>query len=1074
MTPAARTFKGSILFCPRGQIPRAQKGQSRTPFPGIFTGLFSLVQIFVAMNPEETLYFANPGMDGKFNRDYFFHWGDFDNNPINDWRKIASVFLSIPMAHQLVASYTIADQAEGTLKVLRSYQYWAVSKITARVAQRRWNDQDMLGGYIEHTTGSGKTLSSFKAAQLIASSSDADKVVFLMDRIELGTQSLLEYRAFAEATDEIQATENTDILISKLKSCDRANNLIVTSIQKMSRIKLDNAGKRRAADIGKIQKKRIVFIVDECHRSVFGEMLMAIKKTFPMAMFFGFTGTPIYDENRKHMNVTEDIFGNQLHRYSVADGISDKNVLGFDHYKILTYRDKDLRTLVGLEKAKAHTIEEAMADERKREVFLRYTSSTEIPMATQRNPDGTFVRGIEEDIPEVQYNCDAHRRTVVKDIKEGWVKLSRNGKFHAILATYSIHEAIEYFRLLRAEMPQLNVTALFDPTIDNGGNTEFKEAGVTEILTNYNETFKREYDLSTYPSFKKEVSLRLAHKGTFSKIDSKPEQQINILIVVNQMLTGFDSKWVNTLYVDKILEYENLIQAFSRTNRLFGLEKPFGVIRYYRRPHTMERNIKAAFKLYSGEKPYGLFAQPLAHNLRRLNEIFGEIKYLFDRAGVKDFAKLPDADSEKARFAKLFRQFSQILEAARIQGFIWEQSHYSLKMPNGSKEIIDMAIDEATYKILAKRYKELLTGGGGGGTTEVPYDIDPYLIEIDTGVYDAQYMNERFNKFLKVIDKGDATPEERSEVVEELHKSFANLSQEEQKYANIFLQDVESGDVALESGKDFYEYVVEYMNRAKNDQIHRVATLFGLDEDKLRVLMNSDVNADNLNEYNRFTALKDTVDRMKAKEYFDRVEATSLPIFRVNSRVDQLLKIFILSGGAQPDFEPAVYEPSDPEYSAAAEDVVIYGNGVDVILRNTKREELMGNDLDLVLMYAIAPGKARENAQNAGKLAIGINDDNLTEEAIKAYTDTDYILFHYWKNSEATAFKLTSPVRVVEPGAVPEGFAKKMKQIKKFLLVEYDPSTPAEIGELDILPVQRQGKVRYTPFVTKTDSIRKH
>ena len=323
---------------------------------GIFTGLFALVQIFVAMNPDETKYFANPGPEGRFNPDFYFHWADFNNEPINDWKKIGSTLLSIPMAHQLIGFYTVADDSDGILKVMRSYQYYAANAISDKVSKTKWGQNNQLGGFIWHTTGSGKTMTSFKSAQLIATSKDADKVVFLMDRIELGTQSLKEYRNFAGAglseqqkANTVQETEDTHVLIGKLKSTDPADTLIVTSIQKMSNISEENEG-LKSADLEVMNAKRLVFIVDEAHRSTFGDMLLTIKKTFPRAIFFGFTGTPIQDENQKKMNTTSTVFGNELHRYSIADGIRDKNVLGFDPYKVLTYKDQDIRQVVALEK----------------------------------------------------------------------------------------------------------------------------------------------------------------------------------------------------------------------------------------------------------------------------------------------------------------------------------------------------------------------------------------------------------------------------------------------------------------------------------------------------------------------------------------------------------------------------------------------------------------------------------------------------------------------------------------------------------------------------------------------------
>ena len=372
---------------------------------GIFTGLFSLIQIFVAMNPEETLYFANPGPDGTFNSNYYFHWADFNNEPINDWKKIGSTLLSIPMAHQLIGFYTVADDADGVLKVMRSYQYYAANAISDKVAKTKWEANNQLGGFIWHTTGSGKTMTSFKSAQLIATSKDADKVVFLMDRIELGTQSLKEYRNFAGAglTEEqkkntVQETEDTQVLISKLKSKDPADTLIVTSIQKMSNINDDYANLKEA-DIKIINAKRIVIIVDECHRSTFGDMLLNIKQTFPRAIFFGFTGTPIHKENQKKMNTTTTVFGNELHRYSIADGIRDKNVLGFDPYKVLTFKDKDIRQVVALEKAKAKTIEEVFTSPEKTAIFNKYMK--EVPMAGFFTAAGDYVEGIEDNLPKI-------------------------------------------------------------------------------------------------------------------------------------------------------------------------------------------------------------------------------------------------------------------------------------------------------------------------------------------------------------------------------------------------------------------------------------------------------------------------------------------------------------------------------------------------------------------------------------------------------------------------------------------------------------------------------------------------
>lgn len=863
---------------------------------GIFTGLFSLVQIFVAMEPNETVYFANPGPDGKFNPDYYFHWADFNNEPINEWDKVASTLLSIPMAHQLIGFYTVADDSDGVLKVMRSYQYFAASAISDKVAKTKWEGNNQLGGYVWHTTGSGKTMTSFKSAQLIASSKDADKVIFLMDRIELGTQSLKEYRGFADENESVQATENTGVLITKLKSTAPADTLIVTSIQKMSNIK-DEAGGLNASDIEYINHKRIVFIVDEAHRSTFGDMLITIKTTFPRAIFFGFTGTPIQEENQKKKNTTTTVFGNELHRYSIADGIRDKNVLGFDPYKVLTFKDKDVRRVVALEKAKAQTEEEAISDPAKSKVFYKYMDAEQVGMVGHYDKQGNYIKGIEDYIPSVQYQTEEHTTTVVKDILENWVNLSHNSKFHAIFATSSIPEAINYYRMIKDMKPDLKITALFDPNIDNSGGVAFKEEGLAEIIDDYNKKYEQDFSISTFAKMKKDIAARLAHKKPYERIANTPEKQIDLLIVVDQMLTGFDSKWINTLYMDKILYYENIIQAFSRTNRLFGPDKPFGTIRYYRKPHTMERNINAAVKLYSGDKPLGLFVPRLVENLQEMNDIYAEIAELFAGAGVENFERLPKETAVCRKFAKLFKEFNDYLEAAKIQGFKWEQTTY-LNVETG--EVIDMTVDEKNYLVLVLRYKELFGGGDDsseGGDEDIPYDLVGYITEIDTGRIDSDYMNSRFEKYMKLLNLEGVSQEELEQAETELHKTFATLSQEEQKYANIFLHDIQRGDVAVSEGKTLRDYITDYLSKAKNDQIHRVAVALGLDEAKLRNIMSLQLNSSNINEFGRYDDLKKTVDKAKAKAYFEKVEGTKKIPPKVNVKVDNLLREFILNGG---------------------------------------------------------------------------------------------------------------------------------------------------------------------------------
>lgn len=862
---------------------------------GVFTGLFALVQVFVAMNPEEAVYFANPGPDGRFNPDFYFHWADFNNEPINDWKTLASTFLSIPMAHQLIGFYTVADDTDGILKVMRSYQYYAANKISDAVSKHKWENGNQLGGYIWHTTGSGKTMTSFKSAQLIANSKDADKVVFLIDRIELGTQSAGEYRGFAEATDDVQETEDTSVLIAKLKSNDPANTLIVTSVQKMSNIKDDAEGRLKKADLDIIIAKRIVFIVDECHRSTFGEMMLDIKHTFPKALFFGFSGTPIQVENEKKGNTTADVFGNELHRYSIADGIRDKNVLGFDPDKVLTFKERDIREAVALDKAKAKTTAEVFSDAKKQKIYYEYMNN--VPMAGYIDAEGKYSKGIEDYLLENgQYRTEEHQKMVVQDIVDNWIVISHNHKFHGIFATSSIPEAVQYYKMFKDVAPELKVTALFDPSIDNNGKGIEKEDALIELIEDYNNLYHQTFSIPTWSKMKKDIQYRLAHKKPYERIEFSPEEQIDLLIVVDQMLTGYDSKWLNVLYLDKMLRYESIIQAFSRTNRLFGPDKPFGCIKYYRAPYSMERNINAAVKLYSGDKPLGMFAVKLDKNLENMNAVFTQIKNLFEQAGIMSFERLPDEMTERRKFAKLFNEFNEYLESAKIQGFVWSQLSYDfVDEATGEVKTVSLLLDEKTYLILVLRYKELFYEGPSNPGEDAPYDLTGYITTIDTDEIDADYMNSRFEKYKKALTSGNEEDVEAAK--EELHKTFATLTQDEQKYANIFLHDIQTGDVEAETGKTLRDYINEYMQKAKNDQIHKLADALGLDEKMLRDMMALRVDDATINEYGRLDSLSATVDKSKAKSYFEAIEGEKIPMFKVNMKVNTLLRSFIISGG---------------------------------------------------------------------------------------------------------------------------------------------------------------------------------
>ena len=910
----------------------------------LFRGnLFSLIQVFVAMTPDQTLYFANPGSDGTFRREFYFQWADFNNEPVTDWREVIKSLLSIPMAHQLVGFYTVADKSasanprDWTLKVMRSYQFYAADAIAKVVREifPKLNHEEVAhpqhGGYIWHTTGSGKTMTSFKSAQLIASSGDADKVIFLVDRIELGTQSLNEYRGFALDSESVQGTDNTAALIKLLLSEHHDDRLIVTSIQKLSRLRLPSIDECASSTDGigsyvlterqarTINAKRLVIIVDECHRSNFGEMSYQIRQTFPHAIFFGFTGTPIHDENKKKELTTAALFGNELHRYSIADGIRDHNVLGFDCYQVATFKPSAVREVVALDQAKASSISEALGDPQKKAVYLHYLN--DVPMVGGVDEAGRPFDGIEDFLPTSQYRTAAHQQAVVSDIVQEFPRLSVGHKFHALLATSSISEALEYYELFR-DYPELKVTCLFDSNIDNDDaqNALNKEWGMKRFLADYNQRYDTNFAIPTFADFKRDVAARLAHKGTYCQIELTPAKQLDLLIVVDQMLTGYDSPWLNTLYLDKVLTYESIIQAFSRTNRLLDADKPFGIIKYYRKPYTMKRNIEAAVKLYSGDRPLGLFVESKQKHACKAQAAFTQLKKLFtNEAGKVDWSKLPEDEAKRQQFVKHFNMLNQALRAARIQGLSWDELP-SLSTVDGAEattstttasegenpsldDLQDDYLNEHLYTMLVTRSQDLLAALGGEHQNsesdgDVPYDLEGYITSIDSSKIDTDYMNSRFIKYLKrLLNQAESAQIESAR--QELHQTFAYLTQEEQKAAALFLSDIESGDLKIDpdTDKTFRDYITDYLQRDYDDKVHAFAQTLGLNEPKLRALLKQRLPEKLLDQNPDYKALINECDLAQAKSYLESHEHRKLSPPLVKAHLRQHLRHFLLSDG---------------------------------------------------------------------------------------------------------------------------------------------------------------------------------
>ncbi|MBN3535129.1 type I restriction endonuclease subunit R [Mycoplasma procyoni] len=676
---------------------------------------FSLVQFFVIMTPEKMEYFANVANDKSFNKKFRFTWKDENNKPIQQYDEVIKNFLQIPHAHEMLSYYSVADETDKTLKVLKSYQVHAIKSIRDVVERHNWASKKQEGGFIWHTTGSGKTLTSYKTAQILTETKGVNKVIFLMDRIELGKQTLNQFKNFAIKPENVNETHNAHDFFKKLKSKQGQESIIVTSIQKASKIAKEI---KETGQISKFLDQKIVFISDEAHRSTFGDMMSDIKQSFPNALFFGFTGTPIFEDNNKGEQVTEGIFGKILHKYTIAEAIKDQSVLKFkisfekDYPSEEEYRKWAYCSLKNIADCSDANLSLYPKDQTYQDLVINETWRLGHSIIDEETGKELYP-SVESCFKNSFYNNDKYRENVVRNIIQNWNAISKNGKFHAIFATSSIQQAIEYYKMFKKLNSEHNLKVTTQFTISQNyqdevvSEEEEKNAdsinvleNVVNILDDYNKQFDTKFTISQedYENYRADVADRLAHKGNHFDIDTKPEKKLDILIVVNQMLTGYDSKWVNTLYIDKIIDYANLIQAFSRTNRIFGDDKPHGRIVIFRKPNTMKENTEKALKLYTSE-PEAVQQLPIEKFITRCNDAFAEIKKTISY-NQKDntFDIDNNIPEEKLReFIKQFGIFNTNRITARQLGMREENSQFIFVREDDS--VKGIIIDFTPYNV---------------------------------------------------------------------------------------------------------------------------------------------------------------------------------------------------------------------------------------------------------------------------------------------------------------------------------------------------------------------------------------
>lgn len=886
----------------------------------IFSGFLKAVQIFIGMTPTQMRYFARPAKTERLTDMFHFTCTDRNNEPYETWQEVAQHFISIPAAHTLVGDYLIADGGDGELKVLRPYQMHAVTAVKSRMATinrtplAERGTHDHKGGYIWHTTGSGKTMTSFKTAMLLARDAIADKVVFVLDRIELGDQSEMEYRNFAGDQIDIARPASTHQLAKELER--GSYRLVITSLHKLGKLTNPQENYHDHTDFERIQSQQIVFIVDEAHRSTFGEMYANIRRSFPKAVFFGFTGTPIEEDNAKKSTQTSDLFGDELHRYSIYHGLRDGAVLRFGYQQVDIYQGDDLREKVALRKAKANTPDEALTDPAKRPVYQRYMDSSQIPWVGEINSAGKYKAGIEDLVPTVNWETPDYQQNVVNEILAKWVQRSQNSQLHAMFATSSIEEAIAYYRLFQAHnqkvrdvaadpsLPkpaldqELKVTAVFSDADENVGNQQLRTNGILQILDDYEAMFGVSFDRAQIPAFKADVADRLAHKEGYKYITS--DKMLDLVIVVDQLLTGYDSKYVGTLYLDKVLEYADLVQAASRTNRIYNkLIKPQGTIVYYRKPRTMTRNFEQAFDLYAGGNAKGVFVDPLPANLERLNGYHDVIRSIFVRAGIRDYSRLPDAIEERKRFAVNFSQLADLVETCKVQGFTWEEPEYESTQEGGKP--VTVKLTQETYEIWLSRYSELGKGTTGNKSEQIPLDLTCLTYAQDAKRIDMEALDAKFENWRKAIDDNKTSQADLEILLNEVQQSYVSLSQEEQHAARAVIDMITSGQLTPEIGVTFRDYINKELAITQGGYITGLAKATGVAAEKVQELLYSfggqGVKEEELRRFGRLDQILDTVDYQVFNTWLTQEKGLSLPEIMQRVAANHLITEFFKRGG---------------------------------------------------------------------------------------------------------------------------------------------------------------------------------
>ena len=764
-----------------------------------FHGLFDYIQIFVISNGVNTRYFANnPNCGYKFT----FNWTLKNNEAVNDLSTFAADFFDKCTLGKMISKYIVLHEGDKCLMVLRPYQYYAVEEILDRVQNTNKN------GYIWHTTGAGKTLTSFKAAQLVSELDGIDKVLFVVDRHDLDTQTQAEYEAFEPGA--VDATEDTYELIKRFNSDKK---IILTTIQKLNAaVKKDYYSKR----IESMRDKKVVMIFDECHRSHFGECHKNIVHFFRNLQIFGFTGTPIFAENAKQDLTTHDVFGECLHKYMIKDAIADENVLGF----LVEYYNGKLDT-------------NEMSDIRMKEI--------------------------------------------AEFILNNFGKSTYGGEFNALFAVQSVPMLLKYYKIFKELNPKIKIAAIFtyapnssQDDAKTGMNQGFETDNVAsdelqEIMDDYNRNFGTAFTTDNFQNYYDDINERMKKR----KADQEP---IDLLLVVGMFLTGFDAKKLNTLYVDKNMEYHGLLQAFSRTNRVLNEKKRFGKILCFR---DLKDNVDASIKLFSQGGIEAVTRPPFKEVKKQLNELSISFLEHYPTMASVDALK---SEYDKKKFLLAFREI--IKKRAEIQ--IYEDF---------SNDDPGLVLSEQDYNDYRSKYLDMTVGfikpeeeNDGmlhDGQQEIQYgdqsieDIDFCLELLHSDVVNVAYI-------LSLISDLNPSEEDyekkRQDILDTMIKD-ATMRKKTLLIDSFIKQEVDNDKEGFKRAKadgtiDLEGRLQRYILKMKNKAVHDLAVDEGVEEEALC----------------NFIAEYDYLGREKPEIIQDAVRKTKMGLMMRSAKVKRILE----------------------------------------------------------------------------------------------------------------------------------------------------------------------------------------